>query len=122
MEKVTYPKCKIQFNHVLITLDTIGSNSKIIVEGQNKNRLLKTIQTAMAVGENAANIKIGDKVMLDTDRLNAAQESGKKVFIRHIGYDKSNGEILTDDNSKEVKEENIAYLGLITDREILMVI
>jgi co-chaperonin GroES (HSP10) len=116
-------KCKLQFNHILVTLDTVGgTESKIILSDSDKKKTLKTDQKVLAVGPNATGIKIGDTVFLDTDRLSATQVSGKSIHIRHIGYDKKTGKILTDTNEKEFKDEDLEFAGLITDREVLMII
>ena len=115
-------KGSVGFNHALVTLDTIGrKDSKIILEG-NSNKVLKTDQKLLATGPNFTMGKVGDRVFLDTDRLGATQASGKSVHIRHIAFDKTTGRILTDTDQDQVKEENIDFVGLITDREILMVI
>lgn len=117
------PKLKIgnlQFNHVLVTGDYKGKDSGIIMPESVKgnSRTVKNVQRIISVGEHVNNFNIGDKVMLDTDKLQA-----KNARVLGIAYDPASGEVIHDDNEKNFEkkylEEKIETAFLITDREIL---
>jgi hypothetical protein len=122
-EKV-YPKIKLQHNHVIISANRLGQDSKIILADSTSNASLKINQTVLAKGVNVPEmINVGDMIYIDHDKIMAkAVSSGKSVHLRSIAYDKNTGEVLHDDNAKGIKEDDISNGLLITYNEILGVL
>ena len=121
VEAMKEVKGELSFNHVLITRD-IYAPSILITNLDKRNSArdvaLKDVQKVVKVGpyvkaENGINIKAGDKVLLDMNKLSA-----KNASIKTIPFNKETGEYVQDYNGKD--DDNIDFLLLITDREILM--
>lgn len=109
----------LQFNHVLVTADYYGKDSGILMEdGTKAKRAAKDVQTVLAIGPHVKDsgvIEVGDRVMIDTDKLSA-----KNSRIITLHYNKESNKMINADTAKELDKEDLAEACfLITDREIL---
>ena len=116
---------KVQFNHILLTADYHGKESKIIQSANESpnSKALYEVQKIVAKGPNVSEMEVGDEVYIDIDRLMApGDSSGKITHIRQLFFNKYTGELVTSKNWMDNPEEDREGYMLLTDREILMVL
>jgi len=134
-KKTKLPKIgRIQFNHIIVTTNYVGSNSNIItdVTGRVNKSLLSEVQTIIAAGPTAGlytnkdgvecSMQPGDKVLIDTQLLQAKRVGGGQTRLINFQFDKNTGDLITSENVNEINEEDTENYIMISDREILMVL
>lgn len=119
-----YPKVQLGFNHVMVTTNKkevsglITSPSSL---SENRDPFLLDVQEVLAVGphssdeKNGINLKKGDKVLLDTRKLQA-----KNALVLQYSIDNETGELITLENEDKFKGTEQYNVMLITDREVLL--
>ena len=121
---------RIQFNHIIITTDSVGQDSNIITSSTGKvdKSMLSEVQTVIAAVPNAGGseednkIVAGDKVLVDVMLLNAKRAQGGQTRLIAFNFSKSTGELITSLNEKRFAEDDSVDYVMISDREILMVL
>lgn len=119
----TYPKVELAFNHVIVSTTKKETSSLILSPNSitdNRDPFLLDVQTVLAVGpfvkkENGIDLSVGDKVLLDTRKLQA-----RNVIVLTYDVDSESGTLITMANENEFKGKDSYEVLLITDREILL--
>lgn len=117
------PKVSLAFNHVMVTMNK-KEVSKLILQAssisENRDPFLLDTQVVLAVGpfikkENGIDLQPGDKVLLDTRKLQA-----KNALVLTYEIDAATGTLVTMENENDFKDTPKYNVMLITDREVLL--
>lgn len=122
MEKKT-PNVEIFYSLLMVTAETVSKT--IITSNEATGDFLKNVQTVVKVGphvkaENGLDIKVGDKVLLNENRLYRTGQNGKLERIpgasigEYICFDNETGEF----DGFQPKETNTGYF-IIDPRTVL---
>ena len=117
---------QVQFNNVLITSNTVGSDSDLILPEQTKAKAMLEVQTVIAVGPNVVTPGLvkGATVLLDIEKLGAKRVNQEQAIrLVTILFDKETGRVITSqDKQGDIDPKSVETGVLISDREILFVL